>query len=135
MIENTALSIFVSIGDISHVRGAPSDEELEIIDNKDLQGLDLEEAPFQEEQFEFELDVIDGRELKKDNNRPPRKGPRKKTGRKRGKKPGRKRGTRHKRNKRRGSRKVRLHILVLTYLTSILTNQYLPSTFVLPAWS
>lgn len=75
-----------------------------------MQGLDLEEAPFQEEQFE--LDVIDGRELKKDN-RPPRKGPRKKTGRKRGKKPRRKRGTRHKRNKRRGSRKVRLHILVL----------------------
>jgi len=65
MIENTTLSIpiFVSIGDISHIRGSPSDEELEIIENKDLQGLELEEAPFQEEQLD--LDIIDGRELRR----------------------------------------------------------------------
>ena len=124
--------IFLSLGDISHTRGAPSDEELEIIENKDLQGLELEEAPFQEE---LGLDVIHGRELgrrgSKDDGGMKKKGNHKGPG----KKPRRKRGTRHKRNKRRGSRKVRLHILVLTYLTSILTNQYLPSTFVLSAWS
>ena len=115
MIENTALSIpiFVSIGDISHIQGAPSDEELEIIENNDLQGLEPEEAPFQEE---LGLDVIHGRELGRGGGSKDGGGMKKKGNRKGpGKNPRRKRGTRHKRNKRRGSRKVS-HILVQTYL-------------------
>lgn len=51
-----------SLGDISHIRGDPSDQALEVFEDKDLEGLyDLEEAPYQED---LGLDVIHGRELR-----------------------------------------------------------------------
>eukprot|EP01083_Nonionella_stella_P176122 615419_1 len=102
-----AIGVNVVLSDISHIRGAPSDEELEIIENNDLQGLELEEAPFQEEQLD--LDVIHGRELgSKDGDKGSGGRRRNRPGKRPGKKRRRRRRRKHHSHKRKsGSRRRR----------------------------